>query len=120
MAPVSNSEVSLTLTNPRDWTTEGVAVLSLWFHGATANAAEPLYVSISNAAGAPALVTNSDLNAAQADVWKEWRILLQEFANQGINLTNVDKIGIGLGSKGGAAPGGMGTMYIDDIRLYQP
>ena len=120
MAPVRNSEVSLTLTTPRDWTTEGVAVLSLWFHGDSANAAEPLYVSISNAAGAPALMANNDLNAAQADTWTEWRIPLQDFANQGINLTNVDKITVGLGSKGGAAPGGMGTMYIDDIRLYQP
>jgi hypothetical protein len=31
----------------------------------------------------------------------------------------VDKIAIGLGSKGGAAVGGSGTMFIDDIRLYR-
>jgi len=30
----------------------------------------------------------------------------------------VEKIAIGLGSKGGPAAGGSGTMYIDDIRLY--
>jgi hypothetical protein len=45
---------------------------------------------------------------------------LQAFADQGINLADVDKIAIGLGSKGGAAAGGTGTMYIDDIRLYRP
>jgi len=38
----------------------------------------------------------------------------------GIDLNNVDKIAIGLGSKGGAAAGGTGMMYIDDIRLYRP
>jgi len=38
--------------------------------------------------------------------------------DQGINLSNVDKIGIGLGSTGGVAVGGSGTLYVDDIRLY--
>ena len=117
---VSNSEVSLTLTAPRDWTQEGVGVLSLWYHGDSTNAAEPLYVAVSNAAGAPAIVANGDSNAALAGFWTEWRIALQDFANKGINLTNVDKIAIGLGSKGGAAPGGSGTLFIDDIRLYRP
>jgi hypothetical protein len=60
-------------------------------------------------------------NAATIDDWTEWRIPLQAFADQGINLTNVDKIAIGLGSKSGlASPGGSGTVYIDDIRLYRP
>jgi hypothetical protein len=95
-------------------------VLSLWFRGDSANAADPLYVSISNAAGAPAVMANADLKAAQAGIWTEWRMALQDFANKGINLTNVDKIAIGVGSKGGVAPGGSGTMYIDDIRLYRP
>lgn len=43
---------------------------------------------------------------------------LQAFVDQGINLTDVDKNAIGLGSQGGAATGGSGTMYFDDIRLY--
>jgi hypothetical protein len=46
---------------------------------------------------------------------------LQAFAAQGVNLTDVDTIAIGLGTKAGiAASGGAGTMYIDDIRLYRP
>ncbi|MEA3226903.1 MAG: PA14 domain-containing protein, partial [Planctomycetota bacterium] len=32
-AGVTNSEAELTLTYPRDWTEEGVAILSLWFRG---------------------------------------------------------------------------------------
>ena len=47
-------------------------------------------------------------------------IPLQTFADQGVDLTNVDKIAIGLGSGANMpAPGGTGTMYIDDIRLYR-
>ncbi|MFC1636858.1 hypothetical protein ACFL5Z_18700, partial [Planctomycetota bacterium] len=118
-AGVTNSEASLTLTATRDWTEESVGQLSLWFRGNSDNAAEPLYVAVSNAAGAPAIVANEDANAAQSRAWNQWVIPLQAFADLGINLTNVDKIAIGLGSKGGAGVGGTGKMYIDDIALFR-
>ncbi|MDH5694902.1 MAG: hypothetical protein OEZ47_17530, partial [Gammaproteobacteria bacterium] len=119
-AGVTNSEASLTLTSLRDWTTAGVGELSLWFRGSPANAAEPMYVAVSNSAGAPAIIANDDLEAAQARGWRQWRVPLHAFTDQGINLTNVDKLGIGLGSKSDmAVVGGTGTMYIDDIRLYR-
>ncbi|MEJ2701604.1 MAG: hypothetical protein P8Z79_04110 [Sedimentisphaerales bacterium] len=87
--------------------------------GITSNTAEPLYVAISNASGAPAVVVNEDPAAATIDAWTQWRIPLQAFADQGINLQNVDKIAIGLGATGDpSATGGTGTIYIDDIRLY--
>jgi hypothetical protein len=88
--------------------------------GITSNAAEPLYIVVSNASGAPAIVAHDDSSAGTVDTWTEWVIPLQVFADQGINLTDVDKIAIGLGAKGGPAAGGSGTIYIDDIRLYQP
>jgi hypothetical protein len=119
-AGVTNSEATMTLTAPRDWTQAGVAELSLWFRGGSGNAAEPMYLSISNSAGAPAIVAHDDPDAATVGVWTSWRIPLQAFADQGINLSNVDKIALGLGSKGSAATGGSGTIFIDNIRLYQP
>ena len=119
-AGVTNSEGSMTLTAPRDWTKAGVAELSLWFRGISDNAAEPIYAAISNSGGAPAVVAHEDLSAAQERTWKQWVIPLQAFADQGINLTNVNKIAIGVGSKAGAAIGGSGTMFIDDIRLCRP
>ena len=119
-AGVSNSEASLTLTTLHDWTVGGVGELSLWFRGGSANAAEPMYVAVSNSAGAPAIVAHDAADAAQAPGWRKWAIPLRAFADQGINLTNVDKIATGLGSKGGVSVGGSGTMYFDDIRLYRP
>jgi hypothetical protein len=88
--------------------------------GIDSNAAEPLYVAISNATGAPAIVVNDDPAAPQIETWTEWTIDLSKFSDQGINLVDVDKIAIGLGAKGGAAAGGSGLVYIDDITLRRP
>ena len=89
--------------------------------GIESNDAEPLYVAVSNATGQPAVVVNDDPTAAQVDTWTEWVIPLQAFADQGIVLTNVDRIAIGLGTKGNmTTPGGSGKMFFDDARLYGP
>jgi len=120
-AGVTNSEASMTLSTTRDWTRANVAELSLWFQGSSGSAAEPLYVAVSDSSGSPAVVAYDDPSAATIRSWTQWRVPLQAFANQGINLGNVNQIAIGLGTKaGGAAHGGVGTIYIDDIRLYQP
>ncbi len=94
-----------------------------WAHqdvGITTNAAEPLYVELSNANGASGIVVHEDPVAPTVEEWTEWRIPLQAFADQGVNLVDVDSIAIGLGSKAGTVTsGGSGTMYFDDIRLYR-
>jgi len=110
------SEVEKTLSSRRDWTEEGVGVLSLWFHGDTANAAEPLYVALNGSA----VVFHDNPNAVLIDEWTEWTIDLQAFADQSVNLDNINTIAIGLGNKKNPVAGGSGTIYIDDIRLYRP
>jgi hypothetical protein len=86
--------------------------------GIESNDAEPLYVAVSNSTGQPAVVVHDNPNAAQLDSWTKWVISLQELADQGINLTNVTSIAIGLGTRGNTTvPGGTGKMFFDDIRL---
>jgi hypothetical protein len=115
------SEIEFTLSDARDWTDGGVSDLSLWFRGLSANAVEPLYVAIANRTGTPVVVTHNDPAASQVNTWTEWVIPLQTFADQGINLTDVDRIIIGLGTRGNlTTPGGAGKMYFDDIRLILP
>ena len=110
------SEATLTLTYPRDWTEEGVTRLSLWFRGTSGNADERMFVALNGSA-----VVYHDVPAAtQKTGWTEWVIDLQEFANQGVALTNVNTITIGFGTKNSPALGGTGTMHFDDIRLYRP
>jgi hypothetical protein len=115
------SEAELTLSASRDWTEGGVGELSLWFHGDTANTSERLYVAVSNVTGSAAVVYYDDPGATTVDAWTEWVIPLQTLADQGLNLTNVDKIALGIGTRGNnTAAGGSGKMLFDDIRLYRP
>ena len=89
--------------------------------GIESNDAEPLYVVVSNSTGTPAVVVHDDPAASTINTWTEWVIPLQTFADQGIVLTNVDRIAIGLGTQGNmTVPGGSGKIFIDDIRLTQP
>jgi hypothetical protein len=113
---VGYSEATLTLTGLRDWTKHDLAELSLWFHGDPCNVAEPMYIALNGSA----LVTNDNPNAALVEEWTEWTIDLQTFADQGVNLANVNTIAIGLGNRNNPQAGGSGIIYIDDIRLYQP
>ncbi|TKJ35923.1 MAG: hypothetical protein CEE38_12985 [Planctomycetes bacterium B3_Pla] len=110
---LKTSEATMTLAYPRDWTEEGVTKLSLWFRGGSANAAEQMYVALNG----NAVVYHDDPDAAQTGRWTEWVIDLQAFADQGVDLTNVNTIAIGFGTKGSPAAGGSGTLFIDEIRL---
>jgi len=108
------SEAQKTLTYPRDWTENGVNRLTIWFRGISANATETLYVALNGSA----VVSHDNPNAAQIEEWTRWNIDLQLFADQGVNLVNINTIALGLGNKKNPQAGGSGTMYFDDIRLY--
>ena len=104
------TNVTTTGTVSPQWANQDIGIFS--------NDAEPLYVAVSNSAGNPVVVVHDDPAAAQINTWTEWIIPLQTFADQGIVLTNVDRIVIGLGTKGNMTiPGGSGKMYFDDIRI---
>ena len=113
---VGKSEATLTLTSNRDWTVNGINTLTIWYRGSSGNAAEPMYVALNDSA----VVTNDNPDAAQASTWTEWNIDLQAFADQGVNLANVNSITLGLGNRSNPVSGGSGMMYFDDIRLYPP
>jgi hypothetical protein len=88
--------------------------------GIESNDAEPLYVAISNNTGTPAVIVHDDPAATTIDTWTKWVIPLSAFADQGIVLTDVDRIAIGMGTQGNTTvPGGSGKVFIDDIRLLQ-
>jgi hypothetical protein len=111
------SEATMTLADQRDWTEQGATTLSVWFRGSADNAPERMFIALNGSA----IVYHDDPDVTKTAAWTEWIIDLQEFANQGVNLANVNTITIGFGTKNSpVAGGGSGQMYFDDIRLLQP
>ncbi|MHC4352258.1 MAG: LamG domain-containing protein [Planctomycetota bacterium] len=109
------SEATMTLASKKDWTEQGVTKLVVWFSGDSANAADRMFVALGNA-----VVYHPDDAATQNIGWNEWVIDLQEFANQGVDLTNVASITLGFGTRNApVATGGIGTVEFDDIGLIR-
>ena len=106
------SEAQRTFDTPQDWTVNGVTTLTIWFRGDPDNTPETLYVALDG----NAKVNHDNPDAAKRGIWTQWNIDLMRFADQGVNLANVNSITLGLSS----VIGGTGMMYFDDIRLYPP
>jgi len=107
-AVFSNVQIDGAVTG--DWRSEDIGILS--------NDPAPMYVALASTGGTPAVVYHSDPDATQARVWKEWNIDLTQFADQGVNLANVESLSIGFGDRDNPQPGGSGKMYFDDIRQH--
>ena len=92
------------------WTHEDVGIQS--------NYPEKIYVALND----KAVVYRDDPNSTMLVDWTEWRVPLQQFADQGVSLTSVNTLAIGVGDvrKDVTTPGGLGLLYIDDVRLYRP
>ncbi len=86
--------------------------------GITYNVAEQLYVALQDSTGNSAVVKNSDPAATTIATFTPWNIPLTSIT--GVNLKAITKLIIGVGDRASTQPGGSGTLYIDDIRLYRP
>jgi hypothetical protein len=106
----SKSEATMSLTSNRDWTVKGVDTLTIWYRGNSSNTAETMYVTLNGSAR----VDNDNPEAALETRWTQWNIDLQAFADQGVNLSNVNSITLGLSS----VTGGTGNLFFDDIQLH--
>jgi parallel beta-helix repeat protein len=81
------------------------------------NSPDDLYVAIEDSGGAAAVVVHPDPAAVNTTVWTEWRIPLGML--DGVDLSQVRKMCIGVGGRTGPALDGAGRIYIDDIHIYK-
>jgi hypothetical protein len=85
--------------------------------GIRSNYPARIYAALNDAA----VVYRDDSHTTLTETWTEWRVPLQKFSDQGVDLTHVNSLAIGVGTKGDTkTAGGAGLLYLDDIRLYRP
>jgi len=78
----------------------------------------PLYVALEDANGRTAVVTHPNASIIGRSGWNEWQIPLSDFAD--VNLSRIDTMTIGVGSRTSPMAGGTGVVYIDDISFGKP
>ncbi len=113
------SEAGRTWDVPQDWTANGIKQLSVVVRGQETNNPDVLYVGIQDAAGKRAVINHPDgADVVLATSWSEWMTNLQDAAAQGVDLTRVKTLYVGVGDQNNLTQRGTGLVYIDDIRVY--
>ncbi len=111
------SEATLTSVSPQDWAATGMDTFSISLRGLETNDPEPIDITLNDG------TVTATASYPQADTttdiwWNTWFIRLSDFSDQGLDLSHVTSIAIGVGH--GSSPGGAGTIYIDDLQLELP
>ena len=115
--PPYYSEAERTWATPQDWTVNGVDTLTLYVRGMATNGPGSLYVALQDSAGRVADVPHADPAAVTAVEWLKWSIPLADFTD--VNPSGMTKMYIGVGDRDAPTPGGVGSLYIDDIGVLK-
>jgi regulation of enolase protein 1 (concanavalin A-like superfamily) len=107
------SDVSTTGNVTGAWQVEDVGVAQ-----PEGNSSQSMYVTIEDSAGKAATVASADTAITTHQSWQEWAIPYSDLS--GVNLSRVEKMTIGVGSKSNPTAGGTGIVYIDDIGYGSP
>jgi len=122
------SEAEREFEPPVDWTLYNIKALVLYFYGdPNADANVPynqMYMRLGDKTQKKVhrvdygYYGGQDMNDILEQEWHEWNLDLQDFADAGVDITDVNKIIIGFGDRDSLVPGGTGEIFFDDIRLY--
>jgi len=105
------SEAVREFDSVQNWTGSGAGELCVWTRGTVTEAGlAPMYVIVTDSTGKSATAISD--TAATVAAWTRWTIPMSSLP--GVNFSRVKKMTIGVGSKG-AASGGSGVVFIDDI-----
>jgi len=104
------SDINISGTVTGDWQSQDIGIKS--------NIPEPMYVILEDNTGNSAVVTHPDPAASATVSWTDWNIPFADLI--GLNMQAIKSLVIGVGDRANTQPGGAGTLYIDDIRLYRP
>jgi hypothetical protein len=104
-----------------DWNIAGAASAVVRFYGQTGNYGEPMYFGLGDSdSNAVVYYDSCDVNAIQLDHWQEWNIDLEDLNSAGVSLNDVQRVYLGIGTRGNTTKTGEGTVYFDEIELWPP
>ncbi len=107
------SNVSTTGNVTGNWQVEEVGIAQ-----PVGNSSQPMYVTIEDSAGKTKTVASADTAITARQTWQEWAIPYSELS--GVNLSRVEKMTVGVGSKSNPTADGTGIVYVDDIGYGSP
>jgi internalin A len=104
---------------PQDWTLNGMDNFELYFRGASDNGPGRLYLSIEDDTGQVSVINHPNPDAVVDTEWQQWSIPLVDLMADDIDVAAIRKLHIGVGDPDNPLPGGIGIIYIDDIRVIR-
>ncbi len=111
-SPPYFSETEFFYDAPTNWALGCAREMEFCFHGGEENSVPGrMYITVADESGNEAMVEYGEPNDVTEESWHCWSIDLDRFAESGVDLSRVRKLGFGL------ADGGKGTVLVDDIRL---
>ena len=114
----THAEVSRSFDPVQDFTRSGALALVFDYHGDadnTVGAGDVMYVILEDSTGQSIVVTVAQPENLVALKWQQARV---ELANvSGIDITALSKLTLGIGDRTDTQVGGLGIVYIDNIRL---
>jgi formylglycine-generating enzyme required for sulfatase activity len=108
-----------------NWNPCDTTLLVLNFYGQPDNVVDevdPLWVELKDTAGNSAKAVYGDGEGEDPQhlteaSWHEWVIDMADFSEDGVDVTDLASVAIGVGWEDATAPGGSGTLNFDEIRL---
>ncbi len=105
----------------RDFTEDHLNIRKfyIWFYGDPVNSIygiDPMYVAFDDGINTSVIYYDGDANDITKAQWQRWTIDIDDI--NGIDLSDVNAVHIGMGQRGSTTPGGWGFMRFDTIRLY--
>ncbi|MCJ7692870.1 MAG: LamG domain-containing protein, partial [Sedimentisphaerales bacterium] len=108
-----------------DWTVGGAEAVVINFYGKSSNLADAnnqMYFAAEDGDSEIAVITYPDVTDLQEPEWHEWNISLQQFIDEGVDVTDVAKVYIGFGDRtlsesSGNIIAAPSTVYFDDLEV---
>jgi hypothetical protein len=112
------SETAHDLGFDQNWREHGADALRLFIRGQEDNDPGSLYIVVEDTAKRDIVATHPDPAVLATAEWQEWVIPLSAF--DGVALSAVQKVYLGVGDRDNPTPGGAGLIFVDDLEFGHP